>query len=252
MASIASHRKAALLAMGFASYRAYLASDLWEAIRNRVLARDKYCCRRCGENANQVHHTHYWPEVLRGEDDSYLVALCRFCHQSIEFDGNGEKKPLSRVLNRDFGFHESLTTLHAPATDAQKESLAKLYEQQSGAPFDLNKFATLTFGRWKALSGRAHAQLHPKKTKKRKERYPNQHVPRHCSWKEAVKPATEKQKNNIRDMHITCNIQLDEQRLAVLNRGNWQVWIAELYATAKKLKQDAAKTMHSEFAAIVQ
>lgn len=32
----------------------------------------------------QVHHRDYRPRVLRGEDDTPLVALCRHCHDQVD------------------------------------------------------------------------------------------------------------------------------------------------------------------------
>lgn len=70
--------------MGFPTYRKYTDSPLWASIRRRVLARSNGCIL-CGRPAVQVHHLRYTLDVLKGKDDSQLVAICRGCHRSIEF-----------------------------------------------------------------------------------------------------------------------------------------------------------------------
>ncbi len=62
-------------------YEKYLASELWNTIRTRVLERDSHTCRDCGGHANTVHHESYAPEVMDGKDDSKLVSLCWPCHK---------------------------------------------------------------------------------------------------------------------------------------------------------------------------
>lgn len=79
-------RDQVLLKMGFASYAAYLQSDLWKSIRSRVLARYRHKCQSCRAAATEVHHKHYSRAVLRGEHIIGLKAICRACHQYIEFD----------------------------------------------------------------------------------------------------------------------------------------------------------------------
>lgn len=91
-------QRARLLPMlGFGTYSAYLASPLWEAIRSRVMARDRQRCRLCNDRAPQVHHSAYDLATLRGEDLSRLAAVCAGCHRSIEFDGEGKKRPPAEV-----------------------------------------------------------------------------------------------------------------------------------------------------------
>jgi hypothetical protein len=78
-------RNAILKEMGYASYKAYLASPLWKSIRARVLRRFGGKCRGCGRRANQVHHHHYPLEVLSGRSIEGLSAVCGNCHEGIEF-----------------------------------------------------------------------------------------------------------------------------------------------------------------------
>jgi len=75
-------------------YEEYLASDLWQTIRGRVLARDGSECQICHVPATVVHHKSYDQTVIAGYRDDLLVSLCRACHQAIEFDADGRKRTL--------------------------------------------------------------------------------------------------------------------------------------------------------------
>lgn len=60
----------------------YLASEKWQDIRRRVLARAGHTCEGCGINsATQVHHLTY--EHVGHEFLFELLALCRDCHKRI-------------------------------------------------------------------------------------------------------------------------------------------------------------------------
>lgn len=63
------------------SYR----SEQWYAIRERVIARDSFCCARCGKPSSEVelhvHHIHY----IKGRKawdypEQELITLCKGCH----------------------------------------------------------------------------------------------------------------------------------------------------------------------------
>lgn len=68
-------------------YEAYLKGDVWNIIRKRVLALFGNKCAGCRRKATEVHHRDYRPRVLRGEDDTPLVALCRSCHLFVHDKG---------------------------------------------------------------------------------------------------------------------------------------------------------------------
>jgi hypothetical protein len=78
-------RKAAAHCQPNQSYSEYLATDLWQVIRSRVLRRDRHTCHGCGSMATQVHHRSYGRSVMEGRDDSKLTSVCRSCHEVIEF-----------------------------------------------------------------------------------------------------------------------------------------------------------------------
>jgi hypothetical protein len=77
--------------MGFVDYYEYLASDLWNRIRNAVFRLKGKICTLCPKAANIVHHRKYDYDTLRGDDLTYLVPLCNDCHTHIEMLRNGEK-----------------------------------------------------------------------------------------------------------------------------------------------------------------
>ena len=79
--------------MGYASYVDYLASELWHRIRKRIFARDKNTCRLCKAVAEQIHHLRYRRSVLEGRADQHLIAICRSCHERIEFRGDRKLAP---------------------------------------------------------------------------------------------------------------------------------------------------------------
>jgi len=99
-------RDEVLLKMGFSSYKEYLGSDLWKAIRSRALSTKGNYCFRCGRFTCLVHHTNYSPEVLRGETLKGLVPVCTECHRAIEFDKDGNKRTL-RETNDALGYKTS-------------------------------------------------------------------------------------------------------------------------------------------------
>jgi len=94
-----------LSSLGYASYKEYLGSVDWKAIKEEVLRRDKLCFG-CGCIAWQVHHMAYSFEVLLGTRTSMLVPICGDCHKKIEFRGKEKRtiaeanEELFRISNR--------------------------------------------------------------------------------------------------------------------------------------------------------
>jgi len=77
------------------SYRAYLFTPEWKAIRKQVIARDGGKCQACARTQRlNVHHltyAHIFEEAGHLED---LVTLCRTCHEDahgITVDKRGNK-----------------------------------------------------------------------------------------------------------------------------------------------------------------
>jgi hypothetical protein len=85
-------RNALLKKLGIGpTYADYLASPLWAGIRRRVMGRDKGLCQICAKKASSVHHQRYRKANLLGLTLAHMFAICRECHELIEFDGEGQK-----------------------------------------------------------------------------------------------------------------------------------------------------------------
>ena len=81
----------------WASYDAYLKSDVWQAKRTAVLDREDHKCQlrrsksRCGAKATEVHHTTYMFGLGR-EPLWCLKAVCRPCHKWIHESSERKRK----------------------------------------------------------------------------------------------------------------------------------------------------------------
>ncbi len=60
----------------------YLKSDEWQRKRYVVLKRDNWRCVVSGEPATQVHHKRYARKNIGKEPISWLVSLCKECHEA--------------------------------------------------------------------------------------------------------------------------------------------------------------------------
>lgn len=64
-------------------YGRFMRSQPWKLLRSRVLARDNYTCRVCGEPGDEVDHLTY--ERFGGDERlSDLRTVCADCHQRAE------------------------------------------------------------------------------------------------------------------------------------------------------------------------
>ena len=72
-------------------YQLYLESDVWLAIRDRVLERDGNTCQCCGRPAKVVHHRDYSNSTMTGESIDRLISLCKKCHKFIHRDDKGSR-----------------------------------------------------------------------------------------------------------------------------------------------------------------
>lgn len=61
----------------------YLKSPEWQRKRHMVLQRDNWRCVYCGAPATQVHHKRYAKRNIGNEPISWLVSICKSCHESI-------------------------------------------------------------------------------------------------------------------------------------------------------------------------
>lgn len=93
-------REQALRAMGFSSYKEYLASDLWKGIRSRRLSISDGCSC-CDNKADVVHHDTYHEKLLRGDQlavERDLYPLCHGCHLKVEFSGDRKRSWQEAVI----------------------------------------------------------------------------------------------------------------------------------------------------------
>lgn len=88
------------------TYNDLLEKEEWKNKRSRILERDYYCCRWCGERENlQVHHKYYskYPNNEKvmpwNYPDDALVTLCRVCHKKAH---NKTIKVYYRSWNRNY------------------------------------------------------------------------------------------------------------------------------------------------------
>lgn len=96
---LAAKRDKALFDLGFASYRDYLRSDLWKAIRAAVLETTPKC-ELCDSKAQHVHHLRYTRQSLTARARWALVAICAECHRKVEFDEDGRKRHFAAVYKQ--------------------------------------------------------------------------------------------------------------------------------------------------------
>lgn len=86
--------KAIIRQLGYTSYRAYLASDVWRMRRVAYFARHKRACWICGTPTGiQLHHCHY-ERVGGDERDSDLVPLCGPHHRGVHNHMKHRKIPV--------------------------------------------------------------------------------------------------------------------------------------------------------------
>lgn len=88
-------RDDSLRRLGFGDYRAYLKSDLWAGIRERVMRAAGGKCKCCQRPASAVHHSRYDYNVMRGDTIVGLYAVCDSCHKKCGH-ASGQVRDLSK------------------------------------------------------------------------------------------------------------------------------------------------------------
>jgi hypothetical protein len=116
--------------MGFSSYAAYCASDLWRTIRGSVIVLAGGTCQVCQERpAVIVHHLVYDLATLKGENMDGLMAVCEPCHAFAHkkprrgYTGNHRAK--QQRLSRRQRRRRKLWTLAVQREQTAKPILAK-------------------------------------------------------------------------------------------------------------------------------
>jgi 5-methylcytosine-specific restriction endonuclease McrA len=78
------------------TYQEKLLDQRWLDKRDEILARDKYSCVNCYSKTRtlNVHHTKYIKNREPWEyDNSFLITLCRNCHEAIHGLNDGSMEP---------------------------------------------------------------------------------------------------------------------------------------------------------------
>lgn len=139
--------------MGYASYSIYLESLVWYGIRRRVLNRQK-TCRLCGKKANQVHHREYTEDNLSGKSLVGLLSICRKCHEFVELERSGFKRPQDEV-------ERLVVKLLARAEQKPRPTKRRKKRRKTKAEADAPWNAKYTPSQWK---DRRHKQSKPRKS----------------------------------------------------------------------------------------
>lgn len=81
----------------------YLLTDLWQDdFRPKVLERDGYICRLCGDPADDVHHIpKFYPKIFGQEKLIHLTSLCRPCHTNFHFPPGIEEAKQQLMKTKD-------------------------------------------------------------------------------------------------------------------------------------------------------
>lgn len=80
-------------------HSSYLFSPSWKVIRYKVMERDGFRCKSCGDDSNlHVHHIHY--KRLGAEKLEDLITVCAICHKELhDYHGkNAKYYPLLRSI----------------------------------------------------------------------------------------------------------------------------------------------------------
>lgn len=93
-------RNNVLAGMGFTTYAAYLASDIWAGIKARVLVPGRTGCALCRSRARVVHHHAYTAENLAGVSLAGMYPLCFGCHETVEHGRGGRKLSFPAVRRK--------------------------------------------------------------------------------------------------------------------------------------------------------
>ena len=79
--------------------KGYLKSEIWKAIRKKILFRDNYTCQSCGTRDTQLHVHHLSDyDRLGNERHEKLITLCHICHE-LQHTTHGYPQTYSEYMN---------------------------------------------------------------------------------------------------------------------------------------------------------
>lgn len=120
--------------LGFKSYRDYLASPIWQRVREKVFRVKGRQCALCSREATQIHHNRYHEADLLGRKLKYIHPICGKCHEQIEFR-SGEKATLAQAKQT----FKKIRKAHVPELierdQIQKLSILFMYHGESASIF---------------------------------------------------------------------------------------------------------------------
>lgn len=89
----------------YTSYSEKLRDPRWQKCRLKVLERDDFTCKKCGDKESTLHvHHKIYPDGLEPWDYEYklLITLCEDCHQEEEECKQYEKRFLHSFYRAGF------------------------------------------------------------------------------------------------------------------------------------------------------
>lgn len=109
---------------------AFYKTAYWKLMREAIFQRDSYKCRRCGKEAEQVHHLSY---AHRGRDHFFpeqLVSVCHKCHGLVEHARSAES--LAATLRYRLAcIEDHLAGKIAPTPETPLKSLTRVLEYKA-------------------------------------------------------------------------------------------------------------------------
>lgn len=93
-------RKLTVQALGYTDYNHYLSSDLWKSIKRYVMQTLGNQCTFCENEAETLHHSKYDKNSILGLQFDHMYPVCHSCHESAEYDSEGNKYgPIAALKN---------------------------------------------------------------------------------------------------------------------------------------------------------
>ena len=125
------------------TYKKYLASDHWKALRKAAIERADSKCELCGSLFNEVHHIKY-PNKLKYDKLSNLLVVCNKCHKKLhgirESDNNQKKVLFSEKI--ETGTQKFLFEIKIAANGIKYLKISELTADETG---NFEKYQIIAF-----------------------------------------------------------------------------------------------------------
>jgi hypothetical protein len=108
------------------NYNEQLKDPRWKSKAKQIKERDNYICQKCGTHQKlEVHHIRYLKDTLYWDyPDSYLITLCRSCHQEETDDLKKLDNKINSMLTSGLFAKEVMQKLNVsfhPRLDSENE-----------------------------------------------------------------------------------------------------------------------------------